>query len=59
MGRHYADYMEMVEEIDNCLINLTKDWDVTFISDIIDNPPRKFSDKQMDQIDRIYGEAEL
>jgi hypothetical protein len=44
-----------VEHIDTFGKNLT-DWEVKFIADLIDNPPKVFSPKQLAIIARIYDE---
>ena len=46
-------YKEMVEEIDQSDLNLYG-WDLQFISDLIDNPPRHYSEKQRKHIERIH-----
>jgi hypothetical protein len=44
-----------VEHIDSFGNNLS-DWEVGFIADLLDNPPEKYSVKQMKIIERIYDE---
>ena len=32
------------------------DWEIKFVADLIDNPPKEFSGKQNEIIERIYDE---
>ena len=43
----------LVEHIDSFGKGLNE-WEVKFISDLIDNPPRHYSKKQVSIINRIY-----
>ncbi len=45
----------LVEHIDSFGKGLSN-WEVGFIADMIDNPPREYSDAQVDIINRIYNE---
>jgi len=45
----------LVEHIDAFGKKLTE-WEVNFIADMIDNPPEKYSQKQIEIINRIYDE---
>lgn len=45
----------LVEHIDSFGHGLT-DWEVKFIADLMDNPPRHYSEKQLNIIHRIYDE---
>jgi len=45
----------LVEHIDSFGKNLSE-WEVNFIADLIDHPPKKYSPKQVKIIDRIYDE---
>jgi len=49
------DPKALVEHIDVFGVKLT-DWEVGFISNLIDNPPETYSEKQIEIIDRIYDE---
>jgi len=44
-----------VEHIDMFGKNLS-DWEVYFIANLIDNPPEKYSEKQIAVIERIYDQ---
>jgi len=45
----------LVEHIDDFGKRLTE-WEIGFISKLIDNPPRVYSEKQIEIIERIYNE---
>ena len=45
----------LVEHIDSFGKGLSK-WEINFIADLIDNPPKKYSKKQVKIINRIYDE---
>ena len=49
------DTKVIVEHIDAFGKGLT-DWEIKFISRLIDNPPKIYSEKQMEIVDRIYDE---
>lgn len=44
-----------VKHIDSFGKNLS-DWEVKFIANLLDNPPKHYSDKQIEIITRIYDE---
>ena len=44
-----------VEHIDLFGKNLSP-WEIKFIANLTDNPPAKYSDKQIEIIERIYDE---
>ena len=46
---------DLVEHIDTFGKDLN-DWEIKFIADMIDNPPREYSKKQIEVINRIYDE---
>jgi hypothetical protein len=50
-----STWLEIVDCIDSFGKNLT-DWEKKFIADIVDNPPKNFSEKQIKIIKRIYDE---
>ena len=52
-GVDHSRMLEMVQEIDDDGEGLTK-WEIEFISGIIDNGQKFFSQKQADIIKRIY-----
>lgn len=43
----------LVEHIDSFAHGLSE-WEIKFIGDLIDNPPDKYSEKQVMVINRIY-----
>ena len=45
----------LVEHIDTFGKRLTE-WEVNFIADLMDNPPKVYSPKQIEIIKRIYDE---
>jgi len=45
----------LVEHIDIFGVKLSE-WEVDFISKLIDNPPKTYSKKQIEIINRIYDE---
>ena len=45
----------LVEHIDSFGKNLSE-WEVNFIADLMDNPPKFYSPKQIEIINRIYDE---
>ncbi len=45
----------LVEHIDMFGKNLNQ-WEINFIADLMDNPPEKYSEKQIAIINRIYDE---
>lgn len=45
----------LVEHIDSFGKNLSE-WEIKFIANLIDNPPRNYSEKQIEIINRIYDE---
>lgn len=45
----------LIEHIDSFGKGLS-DWEITFISNLIDNPPKNYSEKQIEIINRIYDE---
>ena len=45
----------LVEHIDSFGKGLT-DWEIKFIADLIDNPPKVYSPKRIKIINRIYDE---
>lgn len=45
----------LVEHIDSFGKNLS-DWEIKFIANLIDNPPERYSSKQVKIINRIYDE---
>ena len=45
----------LVEHIDSFGKGLDE-WEVKFISDLMDNPPEKYSKKQVTVINRIYNQ---
>lgn len=47
------EYTKMIEEIDKSDLKLYG-WDLQFISDLIDNPIRHYSEKQKENIERIH-----
>jgi len=49
------DPQVLVKHIDLFGKNLT-DWEIKFISGLIDNPPVRYSRKQKEIIDRIYSQ---
>ena len=53
MGDHEPGVL--VEHIDSFSSGLT-DWEIKFIADLMDNPPRYYSEKQVEVIHRIYDE---
>ena len=49
------DFVEAVNEIDNCGEDLSE-WEIEFISSLINGDWKHFTDKQKEQIVRIYEE---
>ena len=47
------EYTKMVEEIDRSNLKLYG-WDLQFISNLIDNPIRHYSEKQKENIERLH-----
>ncbi|KKN08802.1 hypothetical protein LCGC14_1053040 [marine sediment metagenome] len=45
----------LVEHIDNFGKGLSE-WEITFVADMMDNPPIVYSEKQITIIERIYDE---
>ena len=45
----------LVEHIDLFGKDLTE-WEVNFIADMMDHPPKKYSEKQVEIINRIYDQ---
>lgn len=54
-NRSDKEYAEIVDAIDSFAHNLN-DWEVNFISDLIDNPPEHYSENRRQVIERIYDE---
>ena len=58
MSTYESDYTR--EEILDILIDVDEnasglnDWEFSFISDLVDDPPDTFSDKQIEIIQRLY-----
>lgn len=46
---------EMIFDIDNLGEDLT-DWEIDFIADLIDNPPKEYSDGHIRKIKQIYNQ---
>lgn len=51
----HAEVKELVEHIDNFGKGLSK-WEIGFIANLIDNPPKEYSTKQISVINRICDE---
>lgn len=49
------DTKTLVEHIDSFGHGLTE-WEVNFISSLIDNPPKSYTEKQTEIVQRIYDE---
>ena len=49
------DPQVLVEHIDSFGKKLT-DWEKGFIANLMDNPPKEYSEKQVNIINRIYDE---
>lgn len=45
----------LVKHIDSFGKNLSE-WEVNFIADMLDNPPKEYSEKQIKIINRIYDQ---
>jgi len=49
------DPKTLVEHIDSFGKGLNE-WEVNFIADMLDNPPKAYSEKQVEIINRIYDQ---
>jgi len=54
MGEEFAPKI-LVEHIDSFGHGLSE-WEINFIADMLDHPPKTYSDKQIEIINRIYDQ---
>ena len=47
------EILDLLIEVDEKATGLN-DWEIKFISDLVDNPPNHFSDKQIKKIQELY-----
>jgi len=55
MAEKQFDLETLVEHIDTFGKGLTE-WEVNFIANLLDHPPRRYSANQIEVINRIYDE---
>ena len=53
MANRRFDPKDLVEHIDSFGKGLSQ-WEIEFIANLIDNPPERYSDRQVEVIERIY-----